>query len=51
MADKKPDVSSGESRRLPGCTVVAGHNTALTPVQCDPSTGDALSDPDYAKRL
>ena len=43
MADKKPYFSIGEPLRLPWCTVVAGHD--------DLSTGNALSDPDYAKRL
>ena len=38
IADKKPYISIGETERLPWCTVVAGH--------ADPSTGDAISDPD-----
>jgi len=43
LADKKPYISIGESISLPRCTVVADHD--------DPSTGGALSDPDYAERL
>ena len=38
MADEKPNISIGETARLPWCTVVAGH--------ADPSTGGASSDPD-----
>ena len=40
MADKKPDISIGEIERLPWCTVLVGH--------ADPSSGVALSNPDYA---
>jgi hypothetical protein len=42
----KPYISIGEPKGLPWCTVVSDHDTALTSVQCDLSTGGVMNDPD-----